>query len=108
MLPIAGAQVVFFDRRRRSLGAPSGLVERRTVLQQHRATDALKMACPFCGVSESAVRRSKGAIAVDAIRRRRQCAGCGGRFPTSETVDREALERELAAKADPVAPAPAA
>jgi len=65
--------------------------------RRRRATDALKMACPFCGASSSAVVRSRGAIANDVVRRRRECADCGQRFPTSEVVDHAALARELEA-----------
>lgn len=53
------------------------------------------MACPFCGYSESAVIRSRGAVATDQVRRRRECAGCGRRFPSYERVDRAQLEREI-------------
>lgn len=87
------------DRRAATLGPPTGLTDRR-----HRtrsglvATDAIKMACPFCGGSESAVVRVRGLIDSDAIRRRRECASCGERFPTSETVDRELLDRERLGK----------
>jgi DNA-directed RNA polymerase subunit M/transcription elongation factor TFIIS len=84
------------DRRRVDQGPPDG-VERRQATR--RATDALKMACPFCGASESAVVRSRGALAVDQIVRRRECAQCGKRFPTFERVDKAALMRELQADA---------
>jgi predicted RNA-binding Zn-ribbon protein involved in translation (DUF1610 family) len=59
-----------------------------------RATVALKMACPHCGGTESAIVRSHGSIVIDQVRRRRECADCGARFPTSEAVDFEALERD--------------
>ena len=93
---------VLFDRRQRNIGPPAGVEERRRDERRHitksgrRATDALKMACPFCGASESAVVRSRGAIVESKIRRRRECASCGERFPTFEKVDYECLERELA------------
>lgn len=81
------------DRRRRDVGPPG--VERRRGAPGRRATDALKMSCPFCGASESHVVRSHGSVTTDRVRRRRQCAECGRRFPTSERVDRELLEVEL-------------
>jgi transcription elongation factor Elf1 len=108
------------DRRRLDVGPPRRTRERRV---RHRtpsgltATDGLKMACPCCGASESAVAKTsgeltcpqcghvqsdvvkvKGLIDVDAIRRRRECAGCGFRFPTMEAVDLERLEAELNAR----------
>jgi 5-methylcytosine-specific restriction endonuclease McrA len=87
--------VVVDDRRRHNLGAPDG-VERRDVTRVRRATDALKMACPFCGASESSVVKSRGSIATDQIRRRRECGECGERFPTYERIDHELLNQELA------------
>jgi hypothetical protein len=53
------------------------------------------MECPFCGDSRSAVVRSRGLITRNKIHRRRECANCGGRFPTTERLDRELLAREL-------------
>lgn len=107
------------DRRSVNVGPPPRLRERRV---RHRtpsgltATDGLKMACPCCGGSESAVVRRlagdapcpqcgqtqsevvkvKGLIDADAIRRRRECV-CGFRFPTHETIDWARLEQEMAA-----------
>ena len=83
------------DRRQVTVAVPAEL-DRRVVTR--RATDAIKMACPFCGASESAVVRSRGAINDDIVRRRRECAECGKRFPTFEAVDQETLARELAAE----------
>ncbi len=60
-----------------------------------RATDGLKMGCPFCGDATSAVIWSHGVPAADQVRRRRECAECARRFPTSERIDYESLEREL-------------
>ncbi len=60
-----------------------------------RATDGLKMGCPFCGEPTSAVVWSHGTSQADQVRRRRECAECARRFPTSERIDYEALEREL-------------
>jgi hypothetical protein len=91
-----------FDRRQRNVGPPNGVERRRG---DRRATDALKMSCPFCGSSESGVVRSWGAIQDDKVRRRRQCAnpscvdaaGRPRRYPTSERVDWNdpELQREL-------------
>lgn len=82
------------DRRRVDRGRPDGGPDRRRS-PGRRATDGLKMACPFCGACVSLVARSRGGIETDAVRRRRQCAACGKRFPTWERVDRESLELEL-------------
>lgn len=85
------------DRRTVDLGPPPGTRERRarhTTKSGLTATDGLKMACPFCGASESAVVRVRGLVVTDAIRRRRECARCGQRFPTSEAVDHDLLARE--------------
>jgi 5-methylcytosine-specific restriction endonuclease McrA len=93
VVPVKRAAV---DRRQRYDGPPAGMADRR--VGPRRATDAIKMACPFCGASESTVVKSRGLIASDAVRRRRECATCGERFPTSEGVDREQLDRELRAQ----------
>jgi len=61
------------------------------------------MACPFCGASESGVVRSRGALILDQVHRRRQCV-CTERFPTFEQVDWAAFGREhpeLAAELPP-------
>lgn len=79
------------DRRVRHVGAPGGL-ERRGG-HGRRATDALKMACPFCGNSESRVTKTNGRPTDDKVYRRRECAECRRRFSTSERVDREQLEK---------------
>ena len=83
------------DRRVEDVGPPAGVSERRRTKSGRRATDAMKMGCPFCADSESAVVRSRGAITEDKVRRRRECAGCGRRFPTMELVDWDALLREF-------------
>ena len=44
------------------------------------------MKCPFCGDSESQVKDSRPSEDSAAIRRRRQCPSCGGRFTTFERV----------------------
>src|SRR5688572_29597387 len=71
------------------------------------------MRCPFCGHDDSQVKDSRPTEDGAAIRRRRQCEGCGERFTTFERVqlrelyviksqdrresfDREKLERSIA------------
>jgi len=74
-----------------------------TTLRIRHASRALKMACPFCAASESSVVRSRGAILLDQVHRRRQCI-CTERFPTFEQVDWAAFAREhpeLAAELPP-------
>lgn len=44
------------------------------------------MRCPFCGDTETQVKDSRPAEDHAAIRRRRLCPGCGGRFTTYERV----------------------
>ena len=44
------------------------------------------MRCPFCGHLESQVRDSRPSEEGAAIRRRRSCPQCGGRFTTFERV----------------------
>jgi transcriptional repressor NrdR len=44
------------------------------------------MRCPFCGHEESQVKDSRPSEDGSAIRRRRQCPHCGGRFTTFERV----------------------
>lgn len=45
-----------------------------------------KMRCPFCGDTETQVKDSRPAEDHVAIRRRRFCPACGGRFTTYERV----------------------
>jgi len=71
------------------------------------------MKCPFCGHADSQVKDSRPSDDSAAIRRRRACPNCGGRFTTFERVqlrelvilkrngrrtpfDRDKLERSLA------------
>jgi transcriptional regulator NrdR family protein len=82
------------DRRRVNVGPPRYVGERRRTTSGRTATDALKMSCPHCGCSESAVVRSRGGIEVDQVRRRRECVECGKRFSTHERVDYAQLARE--------------
>ena len=44
------------------------------------------MRCPFCGHAESQVKDSRPSEDNAAIRRRRLCPECGGRFTTFERV----------------------
>jgi transcriptional repressor NrdR len=44
------------------------------------------MRCPFCAHEDSQVKDSRPAEDGGAIRRRRQCDGCGARFTTFERV----------------------
>ena len=44
------------------------------------------MRCPFCGHSESQVKDSRPSEDGAAIRRRRMCPECEGRFTTFERV----------------------
>jgi len=82
------------------------------------------MRCPFCGHDDSQVKDSRPTDDGAAIRRRRQCEGCGARFTTferiqlremtvvksdgrRETFDRAKLERSIlvACRKRPVDPA---
>lgn len=45
------------------------------------------MKCMFCGGGDSKVIDSRPVEEVNAIRRRRECASCGKRFTTYETVE---------------------
>lgn len=45
------------------------------------------MICPKCGYSEDKVVDSRSAHNNRAIRRRRECLGCGHRFTTYETIE---------------------
>jgi transcriptional repressor NrdR len=44
------------------------------------------MRCPYCGSLETQVKDSRPAHDASAIRRRRSCPDCGGRFTTFERV----------------------
>ena len=44
------------------------------------------MRCPFCGNEDSQVKDSRPTEDGAAIRRRRQCPACGGRFTTFERI----------------------
>jgi len=45
------------------------------------------MRCPFCAHNEDKVIDSRESQEGDAIRRRRECLGCGRRFTTYERID---------------------
>jgi transcriptional repressor NrdR len=81
------------------------------------------MRCPFCGNEDSQVKDSRPTEDGAAIRRRRQCPACGGRFTTFERIqlreltlvkksgkrevfDRDKLARsiEIACRKRPIAP----
>ncbi|MBS1720114.1 MAG: transcriptional repressor NrdR [Armatimonadetes bacterium] len=49
------------------------------------------MKCPFCGDSDQKVLDSRPARDGEAIRRRRECTGCGRRFSTYEEPERPRL-----------------
>ncbi len=49
------------------------------------------MRCPFCGGGETQVKDSRPTEENAAIRRRRVCPDCGGRFTTFERVQLRAL-----------------
>uniref|UniRef100_UPI0003632919 NrdR family transcriptional regulator n=1 Tax=Rhizorhabdus wittichii TaxID=160791 RepID=UPI0003632919 len=44
------------------------------------------MRCPFCAHDDSQVKDSRPTDDGAAIRRRRQCEGCGARFTTFERI----------------------
>ena len=53
------------------------------------------MRCPFCAHEDSQVKDSRPAEDGSAIRRRRQCDGCGARFTTFERVQLRGRARGL-------------
>ncbi|MBI5845168.1 MAG: transcriptional repressor NrdR [Deltaproteobacteria bacterium] len=46
------------------------------------------MKCPYCGEQEDKVIDSRPGKGGEAIRRRRECIGCGKRFTSYETVEK--------------------
>lgn len=50
------------------------------------------MRCPYCGNSDTQVKDSRPSEDGSAIRRRRHCADCGGRFTTFERVQLRELQ----------------
>src|SRR3954468_2110807 len=73
------------------------------------------MRCPFCAHEDSQVKDSRPSEDGAAIRRRRQCEGCGARFTTFERVqlrdltvvkkdgEREPSAREKLSRSIPIA-----
>ncbi|WP_353199635.1 transcriptional regulator NrdR [Sandarakinorhabdus sp.] len=60
------------------------------------------MRCPFCGNDDTQVKDSRPTEDGSAIRRRRQCAACGGRFTTFERVQlRELVIVKRSGKREP-------
>ena len=49
------------------------------------------MKCPFCGNSNTQVKDSRDTTDENAIRRRRECPDCGGRFTTYERIELQEL-----------------
>ena len=49
------------------------------------------MRCPLCSFDSTRVVDSRLAEPGDAVRRRRECAGCGGRFTTYERAEAASL-----------------
>ena len=49
------------------------------------------MKCPFCGANNSQVKDSRDTVDENAIRRRRECPDCGGRFTTYERIQLQDL-----------------
>ena len=50
------------------------------------------MRCPVCGCLEDKVIDSRSVREDSAVRRRRECTGCGHRFTTYESIIREELK----------------
>lgn len=60
------------------------------------------MRCPFCNHEDSQVKDSRPTEDGSAIRRRRQCPGCGARFTTFERVQlRELLVVKKSGRREP-------
>ena len=49
------------------------------------------MKCPFCGKDNTQVKDSRDTVDENAIRRRRECPDCGGRFTTYERIELQEL-----------------
>jgi transcriptional repressor NrdR len=58
------------------------------------------MQCPYCGADDDKVVDSRAAEDGRAIRRRRECSGCGHRFTTYERVE-EVLVRKRSGALEP-------
>ncbi len=60
------------------------------------------MRCPFCAHEDSQVKDSRPSEDGAAIRRRRQCEGCGARFTTFERIQlREVMVGKAGGKVEP-------
>jgi transcriptional repressor NrdR len=60
------------------------------------------MRCPFCGHDDSQVKDSRPSEDNSAIRRRRHCPACGGRFTTFERVQlRELIVTKKSGRREP-------
>ncbi len=60
------------------------------------------MRCPFCAHEDSQVKDSRPTEDGSAIRRRRQCEGCGARFTTFERVQlREVMVAKSGGRREP-------
>lgn len=60
------------------------------------------MRCPFCAHEDSQVKDSRPTEDSSAIRRRRQCEGCGARFTTFERVQlREVMVAKSGGRREP-------
>jgi transcriptional repressor NrdR len=60
------------------------------------------MRCPYCGNDDTQVKDSRPTEDSSAIRRRRICNGCGGRFTTFERVQlRELIVAKKSGKKEP-------
>lgn len=63
------------------------------------------MKCPFCGKPDSRVIDSRDVREGESIRRRRECAVCGRRFTTYETVEaRELIVVKRDGRREPFSP----
>jgi transcriptional repressor NrdR len=59
-----------------------------TILESTRYSGrGLIMKCPFCGNQDDKVLDSRTAKGGEAIRRRRECVGCGRRYTTFEQIE---------------------
>jgi transcriptional repressor NrdR len=60
------------------------------------------MRCPYCGSGDTQVKDSRPTEDDSAIRRRRQCEACGGRFTTFERVQlRELMVKKRSGRTVP-------
>ena len=64
--------------------------EQQTFTERQRAR-GLGIKCPACDHGQSSVQDSR--LAVNSIRRRRQCEICGFRWTTYESTDRAGIDK---------------